>query len=737
MENKSIPLISIEPSSNGVYTLELTSESIDYLSSIKDKKLSIISIIGPAQTEKSKFADSLFNDYTIFNWKKQTKGINIYSKYFENSNCNLMIFDTEGLYKLSNSKTNIDNNIFITCLLISSTLIYNTNETPENAIKNFSKLAKESLLKIKNNREENNNISIDNIPNISFIFQNISGNMNEQIKKINELISSNELFQNTFKKYSVNFMSKNPKSDIYSSSLITDIKKNFVNKLIPKKINGINLNGNFVFGLIQTFIDCLNRDEFIYLDEQMSDVISLYLTDIIEKINSEINQNEIHEKLLLTENNFFENIKENFSSLTESQLEKFRYNPIIKEIKSIEVITPFESIIDKVVEIFDEEILNIKNDYLTNLEEHINKKINIPKVNQNNIVEILSNLNSYLQTTINIILENKLIGVQKNIIKNINDKINKHINKISGDFNKIIVDLVNKNKQLIKTNEQQQKEFIDMINNKEGEINNLKINFETQERNFKVKEKELNNSIEIAQSKYNELEKEYNKNKQEIIEKEKKIEELNLINKSSNSVNYKIELNDINDFLIKYKEVVNKLENSQSLIIKTILEKKTILEMEKKFSYSLNLLSEKDSLDKLNKFYEKQKEKLNQEKQNLNETIYNQRKEIEELKDNIEVLNMKLEEKTNEYDYKCSQWSNNLQTINFLTNNIKEKDKKIEKLNYINYQDSVKIQTYKNERENLINILRCISKKKSKESISIYIANLSEKIKKQIEEILK
>ncbi len=737
MENKSIPLISIEPSSNGVYTLELTSESIDYLSSIKDKKLSIISIIGPAQTEKSKFADSLFNDYTIFNWKKQTKGINIYSKYFENSNCNLMIFDTEGLYKLSNSKTNIDNNIFITCLLISSTLIYNTNETPENAIKNFSKLAKESLLKIKNNREENNNISIDNIPNISFIFQNISGNMNEQIKKINELISSNELFQNTFKKYSVNFMSKNPKSDIYSSSLITDIKKNFVNKLIPKKINGINLNGNFVFGLIQTFIDCLNRDEFIYLDEQMSDVISLYLTDIIEKINSEINQNEIHEKLLLTENNFFENIKENFSSLTESQLEKFRYNPIIKEIKSIEVITPFESIIDKVVEIFDEEILNIKNDYLTNLEEHINKKINIPKVNQNNIVEILSNLNSYLQTTINIILENKLIGVQKNIIKNINDKINKHINKISGDFNKIIVDLVNKNKQLIKTNEQQQKEFIDMINNKEGEINNLKINFETQERNFKVKEKELNNSIEIAQSKYNELEKEYNKNKQEIIEKEKKIEELNLINKSSNSVNYKIELNDINDFLIKYKEVVNKLENSQSLIIKTILEKKTILEMEKKFSYSLNLLSEKDSLDKLNKFYEKQKEKLNQEKQNLNETIYNQRKEIEELKDNIEVLNMKLEEKTNEYENKCSQWSNNLQTINFLQNNIKEQDKKIEKLNYINYQDSVKIQTYKNERENLINILRCISKKKSKESISIYIANLSEKIKKQIEEILK
>ena len=37
MENKSIPLISIESSSNGEYNLELTSESIDYLSSIKDK----------------------------------------------------------------------------------------------------------------------------------------------------------------------------------------------------------------------------------------------------------------------------------------------------------------------------------------------------------------------------------------------------------------------------------------------------------------------------------------------------------------------------------------------------------------------------------------------------------------------------------------------------------------------------------------------------------------------------
>ena len=738
MENKSIPLISIESSSNGEYNLELTSESIDYLSSIKDKKLSIISIIGPAQTEKSKFADSLFNDYTIFNWKKQTKGINIYSKYFENSNCNLMIFDTEGLYKLSNIKTRIDNNIFITCLLISSTMIYNTIETPENAIKNFSKLAKESLLKIKNNREENNNISIDNIPKISFIFHNISGNINEQIKKINELISSNELFQNTFKKYSVNIIPKNPKSDNYSSTLITDIKKNFVNKLIPKKINGINLNGDFVFGLIQIFIDCLNRDEIIYLDEQMSDVISLYLTDIVEKINCEINKNEIHEKLLLIENNFFENIKENFSSLTESQLEKFRYYPIIKEIKSIEIITPFESIIDKVVEVFEEEILNIKNDYLTNLKEHINKEINIPKVNQNNIVQILSNLNSYLKTTINIILENKLIGdEQKNVIKNIYEKINKHINKISDDFNKIILDLVNKNKQLIKTNEQQQKEFLDMINKKEEEINKLKINIDTQKMNFKDKELELNNLISIEKLKYNELEKLLKKNEQEIIEKEKKIDELNLTNKLSNSFNYKIELSDINDFLIKYKEIVNKLKNNQNLVIKTILEEKTILEMEKKYSYSLNLLSEKDSLDKLNKYYEKQKEKLNQEKQNLNETIDNQRKEIEELKDNIEVLNMKLEEKTNEYDYKCSQWSNNLQTISFLQNNIKEQDKKIEKLNINNYQYIVKIQTFQNERENLINIIKCILKKQSKESMNVYIVKLSEKMKKQIEEILK
>lgn len=99
--------------------------------------------------------------------------------------------------------------------------------------------------------------------------------------------------------------------------------------------------------------------------------------------------------------------------------------------------------------------------------------------------------------------------------------------------------------------------------------------------NFKDKELELNNLISIEKLKYNELEKLLKKNEQEIIEKEKKIDELNLTNKLSNSFNYKIELSDINDFLIKYKEIVNKLKNNQNLVIKTILEEKTILEMER------------------------------------------------------------------------------------------------------------------------------------------------------------
>lgn len=725
---KSIPLISIEQSySEESYSLELTSESIEYLSSLNDKKISIISIIGPTQTEKSKLANSLFNDYTIFNWKKPTKGINIYSKNIENPDLNLLILDTKGL-KLSNSLTKIDNNIFITCLLISSTIIYNTYETPENAIQNFSKLAKDSLLKIKNNREENNQISLDNIPNIHFLFQNVSGNVNEQLKKANNLLSTNELFQKTFKKYNISVIPKNSSQiDIYSSNLIEELKKGLISKLLPKKINGINLNGTFIFGLIQTFIDYLNRDELIYLDEQMSDVISLYLTDVVEQINSEINQKEIHEKLLLSENNFYENMKENFSSLIESLLEKFREINIVKEIKSIEIITPFESIVDKVVEIFDEEINNIKNDYLTNLEDNINKEIKISRLNQNTIQENFSNLNSYLTSMVNIILDNQLTGVNQILIKNYVEKINKYIESLSNGINKIIEDLINKNKQLTKINEQKQKEIIDILNSKDQEINNIRLNFENNERYFKEKELELNNLINIEKEKYIKLEESQKEYREKSLSK---IEELQkYISKN--------ELSSINNQLIKYESIFDNLENNEDIVLKNIFIEKTLFEMEKKYSNIFDLLSQKDSLDQLNKYYEKQKEKLNNDIKNLKEIINEQKKQIEELKDNLEGLNLKLEEKTNEYDYKCSQYLNNSQTIEFLQNNLNEQKKKLENLYHTNYQNSISIQTYKNEKENLINIIKGLSKKQNKESIKYYIQNLTEKTKKIIESILK
>ena len=583
-------------------------------------------------------------------------------------------------------------------------------------------------MKIKNNREENNTISLDNIPNIHFLFQNVSGNVNEQLKKANNLLSTNELFQKTFKKYNISVIPKNSSQiDIYSSNLIEELKKGLISKLNPKKIIGINLNGTFIFGLIQTFIDYLNRDELIYLDEQMSDVISLYLTDVVEQINSEINQKEIHEKLLLSENNFYENLKENFSSLIESLLEKFREINIVKEIKSIEIITPFESIVDKVVEIFDEEINNIKNDYLTNLEDNINKEIKISRLNQNTIQENFSNLNSYLTSMANIILDNQLTGVNQILIKNYVEKINKYIESLSNGINKIIEDLINKNKQLTKINEQKQKEIIDILNSKDQEINNIRLNFENNERYFKEKELELNNLINIEKEKYIKLEESQKEYREKSLSK---IEELQkYISKN--------ELSSINNQLIKYESIFDNLENNEDIVLKNIFIEKTLFEMEKKYSNIFDLLSQKDSLDQLNKYYEKQKEKLNNDIKNLKEIINEQKKQIEELKDNLEGLNLKLEEKTNEYDYKCSQYLNNSQTIEFLQNNLNEQKKKLENLYHTNYQNSISIQTYKNEKENLINIIKGLSKKQNKESIKYYIQNLTEKTKKIIESILK
>ena len=153
----SFLLISKEKSSpeSPSYNLEVTNEGMEYLNQLNTNLIGIISIIGPEKSEKSFFANLILGDNLAFDSSKETSGIYMYGQPIaQGENTDLLVLDTEGLFKPINLGTNYDKQTFILSCLTSSILVYNTHETIQDCINKFTNIAKESLSCIKKNRRQ-------------------------------------------------------------------------------------------------------------------------------------------------------------------------------------------------------------------------------------------------------------------------------------------------------------------------------------------------------------------------------------------------------------------------------------------------------------------------------------------------------------------------------------------------------------------------------------------------------
>ena len=727
--------------------LEITNEGMDYLNQWKSSLIGIISIIGPKDSDKSSFANLIVGDKAAFDSSESTEGIYMWGQPIAHQeNTDLLVLDTESLYKPSNENTSYDKNTFILSSLLSSIMIYNTDESLPDCINKFSLLAKESISCLK--RIEGKELTPGELPLVYFVFHNINIDSYSVDTQFRTLVKDNIIFQNYFKNFKIVILKKSDYSKANNtntlgrtktiigskeeSGTVEDqdykqraklLKDQIMNDLEPKKINNCNLDGKCLFGLIQSFVDSLNKGENIILINQFNNVLSLCLSDVVDQINFSFTADKLNEKITSNtsfEESFLDICKTTFNDCMNEQFDKFKSSPIVKISPSPSLFNGIKLIFRKCLDLLCENIQS-SVDKKTKIINDISKiDYSIPnKLDGHNIEQLLYKLSNFINENILTPLyepNNQKIQNNDKILQILKSKICETIEKISpliqGQINKVIEE----NTKLIKDFSNFKTNHIKEIQQKSEEINDLKLKIEKKERELTEKELENMTLINIEKEKYNQLEEKYNL---EINEKNNYINELTKnshslsqmtnIGNSNDATNMealKNDYNDVTNIFIKYKILVNKLLNDKDFFFEDILIDKTLGDLRKKYPEIFGLLSEKESLENLKIYYDKQMEILRNENISLKEKNMNLSLELNELKEKLDESNKTIDDKISIVESQTSIIKNKEAFISGLENTIKESDIKLKNRNK-------EIQDFKQKEQDYIN-----EKDKNKEEIN-------------------
>ena len=707
----SFKLISKEKQSadSPSYNLEVTNEGMEYLNQLNTNLIGIISIIGPQKSEKSYFANLILGEKIVFDSTKETSGIYMYGQPIaQGENTDLLVLDTEGLYKPINSGTNYDKQSFILSCLTSSILVYNTDETIQDCINKFTNLAKESLSCIK--KIEGKDLTSTDMPLVYFILHNNNIDSNTANQQFRNLVKDNPIFSIFFQNYKICVLKNagdinitKDKNKKYQGIKIEEvgslddqdykqkaklIKDQIMNDLEPKKINNCNIDGKCLFGIIQSFVDSLNKNEDIILFNQFNNVLALCLSDVVDRINYSFTADKLNEKLnanISYEETFLDIIKVTFNDCLMEQYDKFKATPIVKISPSIKVIDNIKLIFNKCLSILCENI-QANVDKKAKIINEINKLEFPGKIKNSNVEQFLNEFTCFIYEKILApLFEKNELKIQNNdkILQVLKDKIFGTLEKFSPDIQNIIYKLVEENKKLKNEFIQFKTNHLSEIEKKDEEIIRLKLKIDKSERDLHQSKLTTQNMINSEQQKYRQLEEKYNK---EINEKNNKIKELiknindtanmssggnatgndiniNINNINNNQIaNLKKDYNDITNIFVNYKILVNKLITDKEFFFGNILIDKNIGNLKKKYPEIFDLLNEKESLEECAKVFDKEKERLNNIITEYKEQINELENEIKELKDKLENANKTAEENIRLYEVKVSNY-NDLQEL--------------------------------------------------------------------------
>ena len=665
--------------------LELSKEGEDYIKSLGDKKLSIIAVIGPKSSGKSFLSNQLVgifnNGFEIGSLQNKneccTKGLWTWGKPVSQNNKYILILDVQGFQTESEEQINLNQKFFNLINLISSNVIYNYKKDDESEQNNE---IKESVLKnsidffTKLIQNENLNLDVKNIPNLSWVYRDYNINdTNKYFDMINSQLKSCENYEKYFKNKIKIFTLPAPMEEndmlinLYLDEDEDPFEEEYKKKLIEfKKIIfgecNDNMTGTELLKLINNFNNpkakievAINKEEI----DQISNVIVNELKNKLKEKNGNINdiinkcknsfdilsdktlnafndkypQNEYFiEKISdiiniygkeLIENYLQNKISEYEESIKNIISQKEGSSPLSNEIQKKDDIKSFyENFLEETKKDMNEIIFNSKNEFLSCFPEIKNY---FEKCVFNHLIKYIDNINNFIISSDN---ANKEISDQKQKIDELKNEIN--------NLNNIKQNLESKEKEYL-SNIESQKQTLEKLEQEKSELNNQSNNLTKEKSELEEKNKSLESQLSEMTNKNAELTSKLN----EYIEKEKSKPKPLLLNIKEEEMPKLVSLfSEIQTTSKEFNETIKSFLQKKSSIFHTQFIEETKLDTDKKCQNWVEELQKitKERFDSKDNYYVKEMDKLKDEKNALNEELNKIKEEVQKSKDENNIL---------------------------------------------------------------------------------------------------
>ena len=659
--------------------LELSKEGEDFIKSLNDKKLSIISVIGPKSSGKSFLSNQLIgifnNGFEIGSLQSKseccTKGLWCWGKPITQGDKNFIILDVQGFQTDSEEQLDISQKIFNLINLISSNVIYNykkddeneeNNEIDEQVIKNsvefFTKLIQKEKL------DENHK------PNFFWLYRDYNINdTNKYLNMIISMIKNNENYDKYFNNKIKIFVLPPPMEEndmlinLYLDEEEEPFDDEYKNKIkeFKKFVFGEqNLNsvtGKDLLKIIKNFNNPnaklelnINKEEIEQITDDIINKLKIKLKEKNENVNDIINKyknsydilsdnilNDFNEKYpqneyFIEKINYIINIygKESIENYIQNKISEYEISiknlisqketssTLLNEIQKKEDIKLFyENFLDETKKDINDILFNTKNEFLSCFPEIKNY---LEKCIFNHLENFIKHINKFIIVSDN---ANKEINEQKQKIEELNSEINNlSISKQN---------LETKEKEYI-SNIDSQKQIIENLTKEKSDLNDLNNNLLKEKSELEEKNRFLESQLTDMTNKNKELSSKI----EEYIKKENEKPKPLLLNIKEEEMPKLLSLfQEIQTTSKEFKETIKLFMQKKSSIFHTQFIEETKLDADKTCQNWVEELKKitKERFEQQDNYFEKEIDKLKEDKNILNEEINKLKEEIQKVKD--------------------------------------------------------------------------------------------------------
>lgn len=651
-------------------TIEMSSQAIKLLSSLKNQKIAITSINGPPQQNKTSFLNS-FHESVLFNSNISTKGLWFWNSPIELENeLKMLIIDTQGLHK-----DIISQKIFKLSILISTCFIYKTKDSIDSSSIDFLSFFTNDAHKIKiDDTHSPTHLEqlADYFPHFMWV---TSVKPNKEADIYLEEILTKDMKKTFLKRNAFFVLNENDYSDV-----ITFVKSS----IQTKKIGNLCIDGNTLCRIVQNYIHILNdAQQSFSIYKSIEPILLSKGNNILENCfdNFKLNiysvfKNKypfninnlfmIYNDLLDKETISFSNKVANtltvkqtseylikLYSLTRDELQhmfKLNTNSINKLLDSMykDIKSSFE---DRKIYSIDE-MKPFVSTYLNDLYLFLNKFLELPDIddiNKNIIGVIISIFNDLIKDKLNLWIDN------------INDYYNNKLKAFTEEIERLNNEIKNMNEKLLCSN-------INIDKQKTDDSDLDKINNELKSNNEKL----LHVMKTQENHKYNDVDKDVQNNQKNETYTQEQIQEKNTIisfleiqieklkkDICNSNKEYTNKITELNNENIKLNFEVERLKGEKPSSVSLLTTQDLTLQSLFK-GIQTTLLEFKESVDKLDKENETiRKKKFETSSQDTESKSYEWINEIKSFREE-QTRNM-----YNAYEKIIKQTKNEIEELNF------------------------------------------------------------------------